>query len=174
MRVLTVWLLLYILYPGFYNKTHTQSVYNALRRKLKPGYIVIINLFWSSKSVFVFSFHPLFVVWFFFFGGGGCTTCKMPTQLNVTVNNRVHTPGWMAWPTTPPPPAFVGDFIAEVTFFAFRRMQVQFKQASLLLFLREYGNSRSLPPSDTYSLSQTFIIFFWQIYNAQSECLWNS
>ena len=37
MGVLDVWPLLYILYPGLYNKTHIQSVYNAVRRKFKPG-----------------------------------------------------------------------------------------------------------------------------------------
>ena len=35
--MLDVWLLLYILYPGLYNKTQIQSVYNAIRRELKPG-----------------------------------------------------------------------------------------------------------------------------------------
>ena len=37
MGVLDVWLFLYILYSDLYNKTHTQSVYSAIRRKLKPG-----------------------------------------------------------------------------------------------------------------------------------------
>ena len=36
MEVVDVWLLLYIPYPGLYNKTHIQSVSNAIRRKLKP------------------------------------------------------------------------------------------------------------------------------------------
>ena len=37
MGVLDVWLLLYIPYPGLYNKTHIQNIYNAMRRKLGPG-----------------------------------------------------------------------------------------------------------------------------------------
>ena len=37
MGVLDVWLLLYIPVPGLDNKTHIQDVYNAIRRKLKPG-----------------------------------------------------------------------------------------------------------------------------------------
>ena len=36
MGVLDVWLFLYSPYPGLYNKTHMQTVYNAIRRKLKP------------------------------------------------------------------------------------------------------------------------------------------
>ena len=42
MGVLNILLLLYIPYPGLYNKTHMQSVYNAIRRKLKPGYYTFI------------------------------------------------------------------------------------------------------------------------------------
>ena len=46
MRVLDVWLLLHIFsLSGLYNKTHVQSVYSSIRWKLKPGLIVIINLF---------------------------------------------------------------------------------------------------------------------------------
>ena len=37
MGVLDIYLLLYISYPGLYNKTHIQSVYSVIRRKLKPG-----------------------------------------------------------------------------------------------------------------------------------------
>ena len=37
MGVFDVWLLLYIPYPGLYDKIHVQSVNNAIRRKLKPG-----------------------------------------------------------------------------------------------------------------------------------------
>ena len=48
MGVLDVWLLLHIPYPGLYNKTHIQSVYNAIRIKLKPGWKVII---WKEKHV---------------------------------------------------------------------------------------------------------------------------
>ena len=36
MGVLDVWLLLYIPYPGLYNKIHIKIEYNAIRRKLKP------------------------------------------------------------------------------------------------------------------------------------------
>ena len=44
---------IFIFYPGLYKETHVQSVYSAIRRKLKPGWIIIINLFRqriSSKS----------------------------------------------------------------------------------------------------------------------------
>ena len=34
-------------FSGSYNKTHIQSIYNVTGRKLKPGSIVIINLFWE-------------------------------------------------------------------------------------------------------------------------------
>ena len=38
MGVLYVWLLLHIFFhQGLYNKTHIQSIYSAIRRKLKPG-----------------------------------------------------------------------------------------------------------------------------------------
>ena len=37
MGVLDMWLLLYIPFPGLYIKTHMQSVYNAIKRKLKSG-----------------------------------------------------------------------------------------------------------------------------------------
>ena len=37
MEVLDVWLFLYILSPGLFTKTHIQNVYNAIRRKFKPG-----------------------------------------------------------------------------------------------------------------------------------------
>ena len=36
MGMLDLWLLLYILYPGLYNKAHIQDVYSAIRRKHKP------------------------------------------------------------------------------------------------------------------------------------------
>ena len=36
MEVLDAWLLLFILYPGLYNNTDIQNVYNAIRKKLKP------------------------------------------------------------------------------------------------------------------------------------------
>ena len=34
--MLDVWLLLYIPYPGLYNKTHIHCVYNVIRRNQKP------------------------------------------------------------------------------------------------------------------------------------------
>ena len=37
MVVFDVWLLLYISYPGLFNKTDIQDIYNAIRRKIKPG-----------------------------------------------------------------------------------------------------------------------------------------
>ena len=52
MGVLDVWLLSYIPYPGLYDKTHIQSVYNVIRRKLKPGQIVIINFFQPKTSLY--------------------------------------------------------------------------------------------------------------------------
>ena len=55
MGVLDVWLLFFVPYPGLYNKTHLQSVYNEIRRKLKPGYIVIINLFQWIISLYSLS-----------------------------------------------------------------------------------------------------------------------
>ena len=50
MGVLDGWLLLNIPNPGLYFKTHIQSVYNAIRRKLKSRLIAIINLF-RRKSI---------------------------------------------------------------------------------------------------------------------------
>ena len=44
MGVLDAWLFLYIPHPSLYNKTHIQSVYNAIWRKLKPGSIFILDL----------------------------------------------------------------------------------------------------------------------------------
>ena len=36
--MLDVWLLLHLFFlPGLFNKTHIQSVYSAIRKKLKPG-----------------------------------------------------------------------------------------------------------------------------------------
>ena len=58
MRVLGVWLLVYILYPGLYNKTHIQSIYNEIKRKIKPGLIVIIDLFRRRISLYSSS-HPM-------------------------------------------------------------------------------------------------------------------
>ena len=46
MGVLDILLLLHIFFfPGLFNKTHIQSVYRVIRKKLKPGWIVIILLF---------------------------------------------------------------------------------------------------------------------------------
>ena len=38
---LDVWLLLYIRNPGLYDKNYIHGVNNAIRRKLKPGKIVL-------------------------------------------------------------------------------------------------------------------------------------
>ena len=45
-------IVIYFSYPGLYNKTHIQNVYSAIRRKLKPGKIVIINLFRQRISLY--------------------------------------------------------------------------------------------------------------------------
>ena len=42
----------YLFLSGLYNKTHFQSVYSAIKRKLKPGKIVIINLFRRRISLY--------------------------------------------------------------------------------------------------------------------------
>ena len=53
MWVFDLWLLLHIFFhPGLYNKTHIQSVYGAIRMKLKPGSIVIIDLFHRRISLY--------------------------------------------------------------------------------------------------------------------------
>ena len=63
MGVLDVSLLLYIPYPGLYNKTHIQSVYNVIRRKLKPIEIVIMKLFqqMSHNSTFFLKIYLYFI-----------------------------------------------------------------------------------------------------------------
>ena len=62
MGVLNVWQLLYIPYPDLHNKTHAQSVYNAVRRKLKHGQIVIINLFQQRISLYSSSQQMTFII----------------------------------------------------------------------------------------------------------------
>ena len=53
MGVLDVWLLLYVPYPGLYNKTHIQNVYNGIRKKLKP---LILNLWiYFSDNIIILS-----------------------------------------------------------------------------------------------------------------------
>ena len=67
---------------------------------------------------------------------------------------------------------------AQVVFFAFRRTWVWFRQArqSLLLFLREYGNSHSLPLSNSCSQSHwssgECIILYCHYFKVYFEWEW--
>ena len=41
---------IYIPYPGLYDKTHIQSVYNAIRRKLKSFLLIALHIYITYSS----------------------------------------------------------------------------------------------------------------------------